>query len=84
MSKASYFMPIAEKIKAKLSRWKASIFSIVGRTQLLKSIIQGMIVYIYSISIYSWPVSLLKSLENRSRNFICSGDVNKRKLAIYS
>jgi hypothetical protein len=39
---------------------------------------------VYSISIYSWPVSLLKSLENWSRNFIWSGDVNKRKLVTVS
>jgi hypothetical protein len=44
-------MPIADKIKAKLASWKASLLSIAGRTQLGKSIIQSMIVY--SISIYS-------------------------------
>jgi hypothetical protein len=50
-STASYFITISDKIKAKLSSWKASLLSIAGRTQLVTSIIQSMIVY--SISIYS-------------------------------
>ncbi|GAU48468.1 hypothetical protein TSUD_324180 [Trifolium subterraneum] len=76
--KAIYFYLIADKIKAKLSAWKDSLVSIAGRAQLVKSVIQSML--IYSISVYSWPVSLLKSIETWSRNFIWSGDINKRKL----
>ncbi|GAU31744.1 hypothetical protein TSUD_146310 [Trifolium subterraneum] len=30
--------------------------------------------------VYTWPVSLLKTIETWSRNFIWSGDINKRKL----
>ncbi|GAU47353.1 hypothetical protein TSUD_190190 [Trifolium subterraneum] len=76
--KARYFYPIADRIKAKLSAWKASFLSIAGRAQLVKSVIQSMLVY--SISVYSWPISLLKSIETWSRNFIWSSDINKRKL----
>ncbi|CAJ2635999.1 unnamed protein product [Trifolium pratense] len=35
---------------------------------------------IYSISIYAWPVSLLRDLERWIKNFIWSGDINQRKL----
>jgi ribonuclease HI len=35
---------------------------------------------IHSITIYNWPVSLIKDLEKWSRNFIWSGNVNQRKL----
>jgi hypothetical protein len=38
----------------------------------------------YSISIYSWHVSLLKELEKCIRNFIWSGDIEKRKLVTIS
>jgi ribonuclease HI len=38
----------------------------------------------YSISVYSWPVSLLKDLEKCIRNFIWSGDIEKRKLVTIS
>jgi hypothetical protein len=33
--KASYLQPIADKIKLKLSAWKASLLSIAGRVQLV-------------------------------------------------
>ncbi|PNX83757.1 ribonuclease H, partial [Trifolium pratense] len=56
--KASYFYPIADKIKVKLSAWKASLLSIAGRVQLVKSVIQSMA--INSITIYSWPSAILK------------------------
>jgi len=59
--KKLFLQPIADKIKSKLSSWKASLLSIAGRVVLVKSIIQGML--IHSISIYSWPQSLLKDIE---------------------
>jgi hypothetical protein len=76
--KVSYLQPVADKIKAKLASWKASLLSIAGRVQLVKSVIQGMLVY--SISIYSWPISLLKGLERWIKKFIWSGDISQRKL----
>jgi len=33
----------------------------------------------YSISVYSWPTSLLKDLEKSIGKFILSGDSDKRK-----
>jgi hypothetical protein len=80
--KSCHLQPIADKIKLKLSAWKASLLSIAGRVQLVKSVIQSMLVY--SISVYSWPVSLLKDLEKCIRNFIWSGDIDKRKLVTVS
>jgi hypothetical protein len=53
-----------------------------GRVQLVQSVIQSML--IYSITIYSWPTGLLKEVEKNIRNFICSGDVDKRKLVTTS
>lgn len=50
----------------------------MGRVQLVQSVIQGMLAY--SFHIYAWPVSLLKTIDGWIRNFIWSGDVNKRKL----
>jgi len=45
---------------------------------LVKSVIQNMLVH--SISIYDWPVSLIKDLEASIRNFIWSGNITKKKL----
>lgn len=80
--KKIHFQPIADKIKLKLSAWKASLLSMAGRVQLVKSVIQGML--IHTISIYAWHVSLLKDLEKCIKNFIWSGDIDKRKLVTVS
>jgi ribonuclease HI len=76
--KVCHFLPIIDKIKLKLAAWKASLLSYAGRVQLVKSVIQSMV--IYSISVYAWPVSLIKELEKYIRNFIWSGDLNVRKM----
>ncbi|CAJ2645555.1 unnamed protein product [Trifolium pratense] len=76
--KACHLQPIADRIKAKLAAWKASLLSIAGRVQIVKSIIHGML--IYSFMIYAWPISLLKDVDRWIRNFIWSGNVDQRKL----
>jgi len=80
--KKSHLQPIADKIKSKLGAWKASLLSIAGRVILVKFVIQGMMMH--TISLYSWPNSLLKEVEAWVRNFILSGDISKRKLVTVS
>jgi hypothetical protein len=80
--KAIHLQPIADRVKLKLAAWKASLLSIAGRTQLVRSVIQSMLTY--SITIYSWHVSLLKDIEKCVRNFIWSGEIDKRKLVTIS
>ncbi|KAK2429733.1 hypothetical protein QL285_028147 [Trifolium repens] len=80
--KAYHFQPIVDRVKLKLASWKASLLSIAGRIQLVRSVIQSMLTY--TISLYSWPVSLLKYLEKCIRNFIWSGEIDKRKLVTTS
>jgi hypothetical protein len=59
--KTVYFQSIADKIKVKLASWKGALLSIMGRVQLVKSIIHGMLVY--SFHIYAWPRNFLKKLD---------------------
>ncbi|MCI48466.1 RNA-directed DNA polymerase (Reverse transcriptase), partial [Trifolium medium] len=66
--RVAYLQPVADKVKAKLATWKASLLPIAGRIQLVKSVIQSMLVY--SISIYARPVSLLRDVERWIKNFI--------------
>jgi hypothetical protein len=80
--KTIHLQPIADKIRMKLSAWKASLLSIAGRVQLVKAVIQSMLMY--SISLYSWPAALIKDLEKHIRNFIWSGDIDKRKIVTVS
>jgi len=76
--KVRHLQPIADKVKAKMSSWKASLLFIAGKVQLIKSIVQSML--IHTLSVYDWPVSLLKELEAVMRKFFWSGDINNRKL----
>jgi hypothetical protein len=54
----------------KLSARKAFHLSMDGRVQLVRLVIQ--ILMIYCISIYSLPISLIKEVEKCLRNFIWS------------
>lgn len=58
---ASYFQPIVDKIRVRLSSWMGSILSMAGRLQLLKSVFNSMLVY--NFQVYEWPISLLRRLE---------------------
>lgn len=73
-----HLQPIADKIRLKLASWKGSLLSIMGRIQLVKSIIRGMLSY--SFHVYAWPVSLLKLIDKWIRNFIWSGDILTKKV----
>lgn len=75
--KKHHLQPIVDKILVKLAAWKGSLLSIMGRVQLIKSIIHGM--DLYSFHVYAWPRSLLKYLDRCIKNFIWSGDVSIRK-----
>lgn len=73
-----HLQPIADKIIAKLAGWKGSLLSIMGRVELVKSVIQGML--LYSFQVYVWPSALLKQLDQCLKNFIWVGDVHTRKV----
>lgn len=76
--RVSHFKTITDRIKTKLATWKGTSLSIMGRVQLVKSIIHGMLVY--SFHVYMWPRRLLRSLNTWIKNFIWSGDVFTRKV----
>lgn len=66
------------ELKLKLSSWKGSILSIMGQVQLIQSVIHGMLIYIFHV--YSWPLSLLKHLEQCIKNFLWSGDIHVHRV----
>jgi hypothetical protein len=76
--KAIHFQAIADRIKIKLATWKGALLSIMGRVQLVNSVIHGLLVY--SFHIYLWPVNLLKKVDAWIRNFIWSGDILTKKV----
>ncbi|XP_057774892.1 uncharacterized protein LOC130993874 [Salvia miltiorrhiza] len=74
--KASYLMPIFDKIVQKFARWKGLQLSIAGRLCLVRSVIQSSIVH--SMMVYKWPKSLLHSLDRKCRNFIWTGSIDQQ------
>ncbi|XP_062028531.1 uncharacterized protein LOC133744441 [Rosa rugosa] len=80
--RASYFQPIVDRIRVRLSSWTGSLLSMAGRLQLLKSVFHSMLVY--SFQVYEWPVSLLRRLEVWCRNFLWSGSIDKRGVPLVS
>ncbi|XP_019459917.1 PREDICTED: uncharacterized protein LOC109359677 [Lupinus angustifolius] len=73
-----HLQPIADRIVNKLTKWKGSFLSIMGRVELVKTIIHSMM--LYSFQVYTWPAQLLKHMDNCIRNFIWSGDIKVCKL----
>nr|ABD32279.2 reverse transcriptase, putative [Medicago truncatula] len=80
--KGIYFQSIVDRIKVKFAIWKCTLLSIMGRVELVKSIIHGMLVY--SFQIYMWPRRLLHQLDSWIKNFIWSGDIYTHKVCTVS
>lgn len=47
--KVIHLQPLVDKIKAKLSALNGSLLTVIGKVQLVKSIIQGMLLYSFHI-----------------------------------
>lgn len=60
----------------KLASWKGMLLTMAGRVQLVKSVIQGMMVY--TMMVYQWPKMLLHNLEMLINNFVWNGEIHKR------
>lgn len=75
--KSLHFQFIAYKVRLKLVAWKASLLYIVRRVQLVKFVIQSMLVHF--ISIYNCSASIIKVIETWMGNFIWSGILEKKK-----
>lgn len=70
---------IIEKIKTKLSDWKAKTISFGGRLTLVKAVLGSMPLYYFSL--FRAPMSILKVLESVRRIFFWGGDEENKKMA---
>ncbi|KAL6124822.1 hypothetical protein ACLB2K_077331 [Fragaria x ananassa] len=59
--KSAFLLPIADRIKAKLSSGKGRLLSQAGRLQLIESVIQSQL--LYSFQVYEWSQELLKKVQ---------------------
>ncbi|KAL2340689.1 hypothetical protein Fmac_008629 [Flemingia macrophylla] len=72
-----HFRALIDKIKAKFAGWHSFGLSMMGRVQLVNSVILGKL--LYSLQTYAWPAMAIKDLEKVLRNFIWTGEYDKRK-----
>ncbi|XP_026433322.1 uncharacterized protein LOC113330706 [Papaver somniferum] len=68
---------VVEKIMNKLAGWKGKLLSFQVRIVLIKSVISSYV--IHSMAFYKWPCTVIKQVERAIRNFLWSGDAEKRK-----
>lgn len=71
-----HLQDIADSVIAKFGRWKGGYLSLVGRRCLINSVIASSLVH--SMMVYRWPESLITRIEKATRNFVWTGDVNKK------
>jgi len=56
-----FLQPLADKVKLKLASWKSKSLTMMGRVQLVNTVITSLLAY--SFNLYKWFVSLLKQVE---------------------
>lgn len=72
--KASFLKKIRERVCSQYAGWKGESFSIAGRAQLVKSVVQDRLVY--NLLIYKWPNNLPQKMDMYAKNFIYMGDIH--------
>ncbi|XP_012568832.1 uncharacterized protein [Cicer arietinum] len=76
--KANHLIFIVDRIKNKLSSWKGSMLSIMGKVQPINMVIHDML--LYSFCIYNCPTNILYSLDTWVWNFIWFGNIFTQKV----
>ncbi|KAH0707403.1 hypothetical protein KY290_011959 [Solanum tuberosum] len=78
----NHYLPLIEKIIAKVTCWSAKLLSYAGRVQLIKSVLFG--VQAYWSQIFFIPKKVMKSIEQICRTFLWTGNVTISKKALVS
>ncbi|KAK3190335.1 hypothetical protein Dsin_029896 [Dipteronia sinensis] len=78
----SHLQSLADKVRSKLEGWFGKLLSMAGHVQLVKSVVQFML--LHSFSVYKWPFSLICLLKKWTRNFIWTSSCNVKKLMTVS
>ena len=71
------WVPLIEKNEKKLTAWKGSSLSIAARATLINSSLSNS--FIYHMSIYLLPKTIVKALDKQRRTFFWQGGGTKKK-----
>lgn len=74
--RCSFWNPVLDTLRKKLSSWKARVLSIGGRVTLLTSILSSL--PIYTMSFFKAPVKIIKEIIKIQSRFLWCGNKDKR------
>ncbi|KAF5775443.1 putative RNA-directed DNA polymerase [Helianthus annuus] len=78
MNRVDNWRPVYNIFDARLSRWKASLLSIGGRVVLIKSVLESLPNYYFSL--FKAPCKVISDLEAKIRRFLWGGDDSNKKM----
>ncbi|KAJ0937659.1 putative reverse transcriptase zinc-binding domain-containing protein [Helianthus annuus] len=78
MNRTSSWQPVVDVFEKKLSMWKASILSMGGRVTLIRSVLESLPCFYFSL--YRAPVKIIQVLESLIRKFLWGGNSEIRKV----
>ncbi|KAJ0736211.1 hypothetical protein HanPI659440_Chr11g0440991 [Helianthus annuus] len=78
MNRISNWQPVYEAFRNRLAKWKSHLLSIRGRVVLIKSVMESLPTYYFSL--YKAPKKVISDLENMIKRFLLGGLVEERKM----
>ncbi|KAJ0877963.1 putative RNA-directed DNA polymerase [Helianthus annuus] len=78
MNRVENWREVYNIFDARLSRWKASLLSIGGRVVLIKSVLESLPNYYFSL--YKAPCKVISDLEAKVRRFLWGGNESNKKM----
>ncbi|KAJ0919470.1 putative RNA-directed DNA polymerase [Helianthus annuus] len=78
MNRINNWQPLYETFRNRLAKWKSHLLSIGGRVVLIKSVLESLPTYFFSL--YKAPKKVLSDLESMIKSFLWGGSVEERKM----
>uniref|UniRef100_A0A251UDF3 Putative RNA-directed DNA polymerase, eukaryota, Reverse transcriptase zinc-binding domain protein n=1 Tax=Helianthus annuus TaxID=4232 RepID=A0A251UDF3_HELAN len=78
MNRVVNWKPVYDIFDTRLAKWKAGLLSMGGRITLIKSVLESLPNYFFSL--YKAPVQVIKELEAKIRKFLWGGDPSSNKV----
>ncbi|KAJ0558319.1 hypothetical protein HanIR_Chr07g0334971 [Helianthus annuus] len=77
MNRISNWQPVLEIFRARLSKWKSHLLSIGGRVVLVKSVLESLPRYYFSL--YKAPKKIISDLETMIKRFFGEGQRKRER-----
>ncbi|XP_076881089.1 uncharacterized protein LOC143529105 [Bidens hawaiensis] len=78
MNRIRNWDPVVEVVKHRLASWKSKTISIGGRVTLIKSVLENLPIYYFSL--YKAPLAVIEKLESIMRRFLWAGSTEEKKI----